>query len=151
MMHCCIESIFSFSTLFWGNFKSEIQIGITFEWIGFFRCEFQQSLSHNIFYYLKCLAKNLFLPFQLIFKPSSEIFLLTIPRRYFFCGSLVLFVSCVCHAFASLHCCLAVTCWERADLLALVCDAKLCICHFQMWYPGSDEVLVFNDSCPLPF
>ena len=25
-------------------------------------------------------------------------------------------------AFTSVHCCLSVTCWERADLLALVCD-----------------------------
>ena len=32
------------------------------------------------------------------------------------------FVSCVSHAFASVHCCLVVTCWERADLLALVGD-----------------------------
>ena len=39
-----------------------------------------------------------------------------------FCGSVVLFVSCVCHAFASVHCCLVVACWERADLVALVCD-----------------------------
>ena len=30
------------------------------------------------------------------------------------------FVSCVSHAFESVHCCLVVTCWERADLLALV-------------------------------
>ena len=42
-------------------------------------------------------------------------------RQYFFFGSFVLFMSCVCHAFASVHCCLVVTCWERADLLALVC------------------------------
>ena len=34
----------------------------------------------------------------------------------------MLFMSCDCHAFASVHCCLVVTCWERADLLALVCD-----------------------------
>ena len=34
----------------------------------------------------------------------------------------MLFISCFCHAFASVHCCLVVTCWERADLLALVCD-----------------------------
>ena len=27
-----------------------------------------------------------------------------------------LFMSCVCHAFASVHCCLVVTCRERADL-----------------------------------
>ena len=28
--------------------------------------------------------------------------------------------SCVPHAFATVHCCLLVTCLERADLLALV-------------------------------
>ena len=55
------------------------------------------------------------------FKPSSKIFLLTLPRQYFFYGSFVLSMSCVCHAFVSAHCCLVVTCWERADLLALVC------------------------------
>ena len=32
------------------------------------------------------------------------------------------FVSCFYHAFASVYCCLAVTCWEMADLLALVGD-----------------------------
>ena len=37
----------------------------------------------------------------------------------------MLFMSCVCHAFASVHCCLVVTCSERADLLALVCDVLL--------------------------
>ena len=51
-----------------------------------------------------------------------DLFLLTIPIRYFFCGSFVLYMSCVFHAFASVHCSLVVTCWERADLLALVCD-----------------------------
>ena len=56
------------------------------------------------------------------FKPSSKIFLLTIPRRCFFCGSLVLFMSCVFHAFMSVYWCLVVTCWGRTDLLALVCD-----------------------------
>ena len=34
----------------------------------------------------------------------------------------MLFVSCVSHAFASVHCCLVVTCLERADLLVLVGD-----------------------------
>ena len=33
-----------------------------------------------------------------------------------------LLMSCVCNAFAFVYCCLMVTCWERADLLALVCD-----------------------------
>ena len=32
-------------------------------------------------------------------------------------GLFVLFMSCVCHAFASVQCCLVVTCLERADLL----------------------------------
>ena len=32
----------------------------------------------------------------------------------------MLCMSCVCHVFASVHCCLVVTCWERADHLALV-------------------------------
>ena len=34
----------------------------------------------------------------------------------------MLFMSCVNHVFASVHCCLVVTCSERADLLALVSD-----------------------------
>ena len=32
------------------------------------------------------------------------------------------FASCVSHAFAPVNCCLMATCWERADLLALVGD-----------------------------
>ena len=56
------------------------------------------------------------------FKPSSKIFLLTVRRRYFFRGSFVLFMACVCHAFVSVHWCLVVTCLERTDLLGLVCD-----------------------------
>ena len=34
----------------------------------------------------------------------------------------LLVMSCVSNAFASVHCCLVVTCWERADLLTLVGD-----------------------------
>ena len=35
----------------------------------------------------------------------------------------MLFMNCVCHGFdASVHCCLVVACWERADLLALDYD-----------------------------
>ena len=50
------------------------------------------------------------------------------------------FVSCVSHAFASAHCCLVVTCWERADLLALVGDVYGIFVTFacgilgQVWY-----------------
>ena len=45
------------------------------------------------------------------------------------------FLNCVCHAFVSVHCCLVVTCWERADLLAPVCDVY-CDCvtfHMVSW------------------
>ena len=49
-------------------------------------------------------------------------------------------MSCVCHAFASVHCFLVVTWRENADLLALVCDVycdfvtvPFCILG-QVWY-----------------
>ena len=85
-------------------------------------------------------------------KPSSKIFLLTVPRRYFFCGSFCV-MSCVCHAFVSVLCCLVVTCWERADLLALVGDVY-CIFFFfscgilgQVWY----LIVSFPDLCLLSY
>ena len=52
-----------------------------------------------------------------------ENILLTVPRRYFFCGSFM-FLFCPVFAMslcASVYMCFVVTCWERADLLALVC------------------------------
>ena len=48
--------------------------------------------------------------------------------------------SCVSHAFASVHFCLVVTCWERADLLVLVSDVYFIFDTFQcgilgqVWY-----------------
>ena len=65
------------------------------------------------------------------FKPSSKIFLLSVPRWYFY-GSF--FVSCVSHALAPVHCCLVVTCWERAALLALVSIVYCIFYYFPMWY-----------------
>ena len=44
----------------------------------------------------------------------------TVPRWCFFCGSFLLYMFLVCHAFLSVHCSLVVTCLERADLLALL-------------------------------
>ena len=41
----------------------------------------------------------------------------------------MLFVSRVSYVFTSVHCCNVVTCWERADLVALVCDVY-CFCYF---------------------
>ena len=50
----------------------------------------------------------------------------------------MLFMSCVCHAFASVHCCLVVYCWEGADLLALNCNCVFvtfpCGILGQVWY-----------------
>ena len=57
----------------------------------------------------------------------------------------MLFMSCVFHAFTSVHCCLVITSWERAGLLALVCDVSV-FCHFPMCYPGSGVVLDCIDS-----
>ena len=42
------------------------------------------------------------------FKPSSKIILLIFPRRYFFCGSFMLFLLCVCYAFVRV--CLLLPC-----------------------------------------
>ena len=64
-------------------------------------------------------------------------------------GSFAVFVSCVSHAFASVHCCLVATCWERADLLALVGDVYCIFCYFPMWYPGSGVLLDCIVSLPL--
>ena len=83
------------------------------------------------------------------FKPSSKIFVLTVPKRYFFCGSLVLFMSCVCHAFAPVHCCLMVTWREMADLSALVCEVLVWFIYFPIWYPGTGLVLSCIDSWSL--
>ena len=51
--------------------------------------------------------------------------------------------SCLVFAmplYASVYMCIVVTCWERADLLALVCGVLLRVCYFaigilgQVWY-----------------
>ena len=61
------------------------------------------------------------------------------------------FVYCVSHAFASVHCCLGITCWERADLLALVGDVYCIFVTFrcdilcQVWY----LIVSFLDLCRL--
>ena len=50
------------------------------------------------------------------------------------------FVSCVSHAFASVHCCIVIICQERADLLALVGDVYCIFATIprgilgQVWY-----------------
>ena len=64
---------------------------------------------------------------------------------------LCFFVSCVSHAFVSVHCCLVVMCWERADLLALVGNVNCIFVTFpcgilgQVWY----LIVSFPDLCLL--
>ena len=45
---------------------------------------------------------------------------------------LCLCLSCVSHAFASVYCCLVVTCWDRAALLALFGDVYLFLLLFHV-------------------
>ena len=63
------------------------------------------------------------------------------------------FESCVSRAFASVHCCHVVTCWERADLLALAGDVYCIFVTFpcgnlgQVWY----LIVSFHDLCRLSY
>ena len=58
-----------------------------------------------------------------------KVFLLTVPRRCFFCGSFcyVMLHVGMCCAVVSVPCSLVVTCLERADHLAVV---FVVLCHF---------------------
>ena len=56
-------------------------------------------------------------------------------------------MSCVSHAFPSVHCCLVVTCWERADLLALVGDIYCIFVTFPCGILG--QMLYLIVSCPV--
>ena len=62
-------------------------------------------------------------------------------------------LPCVSHDFASVHCCLMVTCWERADLLVLVGDVYCIFVTFpcgildQVWY----LIVSFPDLCRLSY
>ena len=47
--------------------------------------------------------------------------LLTVPGQCFFCGSFMFLFCLVFVMSLSVYMCFVVTCWERADLLALVC------------------------------
>ena len=54
---------------------------------------------------------------------------------------------------ASVYRCLVVTCWERADLLALVCDVWLWSCHFPIGILGQVWFLIVSipKLCPLSY
>ena len=65
----------------------------------------------------------------------------------FFC---LVFAMPLC---ASVYLCLVVTCWERADLLALVCGVQLWVCHFPIGLLGCGtwlyQFLIFAPLLPL--
>ena len=60
-----------------------------------------------------------------------------------------LFLVCIMLSRASIHCCHVVTCWERADFLALVGDVHCIFAIFpceilgQVWY----LIVSFPDLC----
>ena len=67
-----------------------------------------------------------------------------------------MFLFCLVFAMslcASVYMCFVVTCWERADLLALVCGVLLWVCHFpigilgQVWY----LIVLIPDLCTLTY
>ena len=66
---------------------------------------------------------------------------------FFFC---LVFAMPLC---ASVYMCLVVTCWERADLLALVCGVLLLVCHFPIGILGQVWFLIVSipDLCTLTY
>ena len=62
-------------------------------------------------------------------------------------------MSCVSHAFASVHCCRVVTCWERTDLLALFGDVYCIFVTFPCGILGPVWYLIvsFPDLCLLSY
>ena len=72
------------------------------------------------------------------FKPSSKIFLLTVPRRCFFCGSFLLFLS-----YFVMHSCTSFLLMPYCHLLGK-CSRLWCLIvklPLSHWYPGSGVVL----------
>ena len=80
------------------------------------------------------------------FKPSSKIFLLTVRRRCFFCGSLMSFTFCFCYAFVRVCGHLLGKDWP----LVFVCGVKFWRCHFPIWILGQVWCLIVSipDLCP---
>ena len=70
---------------------------------------------------------TLVLALQYGFSPPVKVFILTVPRRCFFCGSFLLAVFRVCRVSLSVHCIPVVTWWELADLFALLCVMFYCV------------------------
>ena len=88
------------------------------------------------------------------FKPSSKIFYWPFQGGTSFVDLLCFFCLVVAMPFCvSVHMCLVVTCWERADLLALVCGVYLWVCHFPIGILGQvwDLIVSIPDLCTLTY
>ena len=89
------------------------------------------------------------------YKPSSKIFFRPFQGGASFVDLLYVFFCLVfgMPLYLSVHMCLVVTCWERADLLALVCGVLLWVCYFpirilgQVWY----LIVSIPDLCTLTY
>ena len=82
-----------------------------------------------------------------MFKPSRDV-LLAVPRRSFFCGSFLSFMFHLCYVVLSVPCGLAITCWECADLLALLCVVFSCV-FVTLPYGVLGEIVSIPDLCLL--
>ena len=62
-------------------------------------------------------------------KLSPPVFVLTIPRRCFFCGSFLpfMFHVCFCYTVFSVPCSLVTTCWGRVEHSTLLCVVLSCV------------------------
>ena len=80
------------------------------------------------------------------------------PVKYFTDRSKAVLLLWIFYVFSvlcllCLYMCLVVTCWERADLLALVCGVQLWVCHFpndilgHVWY----LILSISNLCTLTY
>ena len=88
-------------------------------------------------------------------KIKTNLILIILGVKGFQCGisyvDHMCFLQLVFLMLSRLHCCLVVTCWERADLLALVGDVYCTFVTFpcgilgQVWY----LIVSFPDICRL--
>ena len=86
------------------------------------------------------------------FEPSSKTFYWPIQGGTSFVDLLCFFcLVFVMPLSVSIYLCLVVTCWERADILALVCGVLLRVCHFTIGILGKVWYLIVSvpDLCTL--
>ena len=85
--------------------------------------------------------------FQYIFSNHFKSVLLFVDL---FCYIFV-FCVCLCYTIWFIPCSLVITCWEKDDLLALLCVLSFCVkCHFPIWCPWSCVILGCVDLSSMP-